>query len=73
MAVISVIQNEMAKVGTGMRVRRSNCVPKAQVLAAPKASNTPTGRPLRLDSSCHNNKTTPRLAAATPVQDRLVS
>mgnify|MGYP006195689251 CR=1 FL=1 len=41
--------------------------------AAAKASNTPTGRPLRLDNSCQSSKTTPKLAAATPAQDRLAS
>ena len=39
-AMDSRIQKEIASVGTGMRVRRSSCVPSAQVLAAPKASNT---------------------------------
>ena len=45
----------------------------AQVLAAIRASNTPTGRPLRLDNSCQSSKNTPKLAAATPAQDRLAS
>ena len=70
--VMSVIQKEIVNVGTGMRVRRISCVPSAQVLAAPKASKTPRGLPLRLDNSCHSSKTTPTEAAATPPHARCV-
>ena len=72
-AVMAVIQNEMASVGTGMRVRRSSCVPSAQVLAATRASSTPWGWPVRCVISCHSSSTTPNVAAATPAQARPAS
>ena len=71
--VKKAIQNEIVSVGTGIWVRRSSCVPSAQVLAAPSANNTPTGLPVRLEISCHSSKTTPSEAAPTPSQARLAS
>jgi len=43
---------------------------RAQVLAATRASNTPSGRPLRLVISCQSKSTTPSVAAPTPAQAR---
>lgn len=71
--VIAVIQNDSVSVGTSMRVRRSNWVPKAQLLAASNASATPAGRPARPVSSCHSSRPTPSAAAPTPSQARRLS
>ena len=72
-AVNSVIQNDSASVGCGMRVRRISCVPTAQVAAATSIIATPSGLPERLVISCHSSSTTPSAAAATPPQARLCS
>ena len=68
----TVIQNEIAKVGVSILVRRSSCVPSAQVAAAVKAKATPRGFPLKPIISCHSSSATPNAAAATPSQLRLV-
>ena len=70
--VKKVIQNDNAKVGTGIVVRRSIWVPKAHVLAAPKASKTPMGLPDKLENSCQSKNATPTLDAATPAHARTV-
>jgi|GEM_PF-4410964 len=71
--VSAVIQNDRVSVGTSMRVRRSICVPKAQLAAATRASATPAGRPARPVSSCHSSRPTPTAAATTPSQARRLS
>ena len=70
---VTVSQNEMARVGEGMRVRRIIWVPSAQVAAATSIMATPSGLPERLVISCHSSSTTPSAAAATPPQARLCS
>jgi len=68
----TVIQNEIAKVGVSILVRRSSWVPSAQVAAAVNAKATPRGFPLKPIISCHSSSDTPKAAAATPSQLRLV-
>ena len=69
--VMAVIQKDKVRVGNGMVVLRSICVPKAHVLAATKANTTPTGLPDRLANSCQSKSTTPSAAANTPPHARL--
>ncbi|MNY70193.1 hypothetical protein D3C86_2082770 [compost metagenome] len=68
--VNTVIQNEIASVGCGMRVRRIICVPSAQVAAATSIMATPSGLPESVLSSCQSSSSTPSAAASTPPQAR---
>jgi len=71
--VMAVIQKDKVRVGKGMVVLRSICVPNAHVLAATKAKTTPRGLPERLTNSCQSKRMTPSAAAATPPHARLES
>src|SRR6185369_3020496 len=71
-AVNAVIQKEIVSVGSAILVRRSNCVPSAQVDAATSASATPPGWPASPVNSFHSSSVTPNAAALTPSQPRRV-